>query len=185
MIQNREHERGFTLMELLIVIVLLGFLIAMGMASFKSSQTKSRDSRRKSDLHQIMIALETYFNDKGRYPSDSADGKIMGCGTGDSQECPWGGQFSDANGTIYMVTLPDDPGLGKRYFYDVSGALRTTYQLYARLENKEDISVAKSGSDPGKYVNVFCDDGSSIECNYGIASTNTTPGTGRSIAPDP
>lgn len=181
----KRHLRpasGFTLMELLIVIVLLGFLIAIATGSFRSSQIKARDARRKSDLRQITLALETYFNDKGRYPADSANGEIMGCGAGDAQLCPWNGQFSDSQATIYMVTLPKDPKQGMRYFYDVSGT--ASYQLYARLENTEDYDAVKSGGNPGKYSNVFCDDSLLIMCNYGTASTNTSPDTGRTIVPE-
>ncbi|MCL4360231.1 type II secretion system GspH family protein [Patescibacteria group bacterium] len=46
---HTERGGGFTLIELLIVIAILGILVRLGLASFLSSQIKSRDSRRKSD----------------------------------------------------------------------------------------------------------------------------------------
>jgi len=169
-------------MELLVVIVLLGFLIAMGMASFKSSQTKSRDSRRKSDLGHIMVALEAYHNDRGRYPLASPDteGKLMGCAAAGAEECTWNGQFSDSVGTIYMVSLSKDPSIGRRYYYAAAGN-GTWYQLYARLENTEDANVVQTGGAPGKYSGVWCDDSHTIMCNYGIASSNRTADTGRTV----
>lgn len=169
---------GFTLMELLVVMVLLGILVSLGLSSYRSSQTKSRDSRRKSELRQISLALETYFNDKGKYPNADGSGHIMGCTPDDASICSWGSQFIDKNSTIYMVTLPADPISGMSYYYSV-GALNTSYQLYARLENTLDSDVPKDGSNkPEIYSGLTC---GSKTCNYGIASTNTTAGAGRTL----
>ena len=175
------NERGFTLMELLIVIVLLGILATLGLSSFKSSQTKSRDTKRKGDLKSISTALEIYYNDKGRYPNDASDGRIMGCGAGDVLECTWGGQFTDANNTQYMAILSKDPSKGKRYFYDVAGG-NQSYQIYARLENTLDNDVQKDASDnPYAYSGLYCDDASGIQCNWGLSSVNTSANTGRTL----
>jgi type II secretion system protein G len=180
-LRGNVKQRGFTLMELLVVIVLLGVLATLGLSSFMSSQTKSRDTKRKGDLKSISNALEIYYNDKGRYPNDAGDGRIMGCGAGDVLECPWGGQFVDANGTQYMAILSKDPSKGKRYFYDVAGG-NQSYQMYARLENTLDNDVQKDASDnPYAYSGLYCDDANNIQCNWGIASVNTSPNTGRTL----
>jgi prepilin-type N-terminal cleavage/methylation domain-containing protein len=78
----KQKQKGFTLIELLIVIVILGILATIGLASFASSQMKSRDARRKANLNQVAGSLEIYFNDMSKYPSASAVGQIMGCGAG-------------------------------------------------------------------------------------------------------
>ena len=54
---KRLHH-GFTLIELLVVITIIGILAGIGLNSFQSSQKKSRDATRKSDLRQISHALE-------------------------------------------------------------------------------------------------------------------------------
>jgi len=185
LMRKHQKQRGFTLMELLIVIVLLGILATLGLSSFKSSQTKSRDAKRKGDLKGISTALEIYYNDKGKYPNDSADGKIMGCGVGDVLECPWGGQFVDSNNTQYMPILVKDPTRGRHYFYDVAGG-NQSYQIYARLENTLDNDVQKDPSDnPYAYSGLYCDDASSIQCNWGISSVNTSPNTGKTLVLEP
>lgn len=175
----RKKSRGFTLMELLVVMVLLGILVALGLTNFRGSQAKSRDSRRKSELRQIALTMETYFNDKGKYPDDDGAGHIMACAPDDVTKCDWGTEWKDSKGTVYMIMLPADPG-NYVYYYDALGATNGSYQLYARLENTLDSDVTKDGSgNPEAYTGLSC--GAKL-CNYGIASTNINAGTGRTLA---
>lgn len=180
---NKIRKNGFTLIELIVVMAIIGVLAAVTAGSFASSQRRGRDARRKSDLGQVARALETYFNDRGQYPNDSG-GQIVGCGTAITPTvCAWGQPFQQtvagvAAPTIYMVTLPSDPSApGDVYFYDRTAF--NSYQLYARLENSEDVLVPKDGSgNPQVFSGVSCGDD---DCNYGISSTNTTPAAGRSL----
>ena len=138
-------KKGFTLIELLVVIAILGLLAAVGLGSFRTSQLKSRDSKRKSDLSQIQKALEMYYNDHGQYP--------------DVGDYPAGGSaFEDANNTLYMKEIPTDVKYGD-YSYETDG---TYYKIYARLENERDPSI-------GSYPGTTCGDD---ECNYGVSSSN-------------
>jgi len=169
-----DMKKGFTLIEIMVVITILGVLIAMVSGSFMASQKKSRDLRRKSDLAQISKALEFYSNDNGRYPAASG-GLIEGCGNPASPStCEWNLEWSNTVSTpptIYMATVPKDPAGGYSYYYD-SDATGTYYQLYARFENTEDMDVHKSGSTAQTYTGTNC--GGGTECLYGIASPNTT-----------
>lgn len=164
---KRKHiSVGFTLIELMIVIAILGVLIAVGLTSFRTSQMRARDSRRKNDLRQIASALELYYNDKGLYPANDTSWKIKGCGTGDNQVCEWGMAMTDSKGTIYMVKLPGDPSSARSYRYVKSG---TSYKLYASLEmGLQDIDYSSTIASN----NYPCGSGT---CNYGVASSNTTP----------
>lgn len=172
---KNNKKNGFTLVELLIGMVIIGILATLGFGSFSSSQQKSRDSQRKSDLKQISLALETYYNDVGSYPLGDASGRILGCNGG--LLCSWGTPFVDDNDTTYMVELPSDPSSGSQYWYDSDG---TSWQLYARLENIRDPDVPKSASEvPQEFSGVDCGES---DCNYGISSTNTTPETDRTLA---
>ncbi len=169
------NQRGFTLIEILIVMVIIAILASLSAANFQSSQRKARDVRRKNDLHQVSNALETYRNDTGEYPGNTADFRIAGCyGTG--AVCDWGDSFEDDKGTTYMVELPRDPRftLGQLYVYLSDG---TQYQLYARLENTEDMASLKDESTGVLQVYGTLDCGAG-GCNYGISSTNTTPEAG-------
>jgi type II secretion system protein G len=163
-----DMKKGFTLIEIMVVIVILGVLITMISGSFVASQKKSRDLKRKSDIVQISKALEIYYNDQGQYPAGSNDGVIIGCDDPTTPtNCGWDEIWSTSTTpeTIYMGKLPKDPSTTQTYFYttDATGSL---YKIYARLENTDDGSI-------GVYTTI-CGANSAV-CNYGVASTNSSP----------
>lgn len=166
-------HHGFTLVELMVVIVIMGILVTIGTFAFQSSQKKSRDVRRKSDLYELTRALEMYNSDNGVYPSGGASGssdagKIIGCGGDTKVVCDWGAEFYNADtNTIYMTKLPKDPSTSSRYYYEKIGK---GYRLYARLENTEDADIPTTGS---FEYNVNCGSSTAtVYCNYSIASSN-------------
>ncbi len=69
MISLKNKQKGFTIVELLIVIVVIGILAAIVIVTFTGVQKKARDSDRKSDVNAISGLLEVYFADKGQYPT--------------------------------------------------------------------------------------------------------------------
>src|SRR4030043_1445991 len=101
-------KKGFTLVELLIVMAILGVLMVVTLANFRTSQAKSRDAQRKSDLHQLTIAFEVYSVDHGSFPPSTSGGKIQGCGCSFGDRiCNWDEEsgereFCDARNTVYM-----------------------------------------------------------------------------------
>lgn len=64
--------RGFTLLELMVVIAIIGILISISTAAYTSAQKKSRDSRRTGDLKSIQNAFEQYYADNSKYPLSSS-----------------------------------------------------------------------------------------------------------------
>lgn len=92
-------QRGFTLLELLVVISIIAILIGLVSVSFTTAQQKSRDARRRGDMKAIQSALEQYYavND-GSYPTS---------GYGDIDQLPGG--------------LPVDPRNSGLNVYSVSG----------------------------------------------------------------
>jgi prepilin-type N-terminal cleavage/methylation domain-containing protein len=151
-------KKGFTLVELLIVIGILAILSALGVSNFQSARVKARDVSRKSDLQTIAKSLEAYINDHRTYPLSDSNGKII-CKSG-STICEWDEEFSDDNGTIYSSTLPADSSGFTYWYYSQNG---TSYTLYAHLENDNDNSIDTS-------ITQTC--GGSVLCNYKITSTN-------------
>ncbi|HEY5695378.1 MAG TPA: prepilin-type N-terminal cleavage/methylation domain-containing protein [Candidatus Saccharimonadales bacterium] len=65
----KTHERGFTLIELAIVIVIIAILASVTIFTYTKVQVNSRDSARSSEMTSITDALERYFGKNGEYPS--------------------------------------------------------------------------------------------------------------------
>lgn len=132
----RNKPKGFTLVELLVVITIIAILSVIGMTVFGGVQKGARDAKRKGDLHAISLALEQYKSDTGTYPNYSA--------FSDQTTASWS-TFSSIIGS-YMVQVPYDPKNGGTsccgvdwyvygYFGLNSGA---AYRLCANLENNSD-----------------------------------------------
>lgn len=67
---NKNDKKGFTLVELLIVLVIIGSLVAVVMPRYMKSLDKAEESALKSDLATIRISIDRFYADKGRYPKD-------------------------------------------------------------------------------------------------------------------
>jgi prepilin-type N-terminal cleavage/methylation domain-containing protein len=65
--KTSAYSAGFTLIELLVVIAIIGILSSVVLASLNSARAKGRDARRMSDLHNIQLALELYYDKFGTY----------------------------------------------------------------------------------------------------------------------
>lgn len=121
MIKIGKKQLGFTLVELLIVVAVIGILSALLTANFIGVRQRARDAQRKADLKQMQSSLELYRADQGAYPT-----AISNCGT--SFKSP------DCTSSTYMQKVPLDPG-GTAYTYSSNG---TTYSIIACLENGND-----------------------------------------------
>jgi general secretion pathway protein G len=65
--------RGFTLVEVLIVISLIVVLTSVGMATYSNSVRRSREAVLKEDLFQMRDAIDQYYADKNKYPGSLQD----------------------------------------------------------------------------------------------------------------
>ena len=69
MISLKRKESGFTIVELLIVIVVIGILAALVITTFSGIQKKARDSERQTDINAIHGQVEAYYAQNGKYPT--------------------------------------------------------------------------------------------------------------------
>jgi prepilin-type N-terminal cleavage/methylation domain-containing protein len=68
MVSLKQRQSGFTIVELLIVIVIIGILATLVIVTFSGVQQKARDSERKTDINAIAGQLEAAYANKGYYP---------------------------------------------------------------------------------------------------------------------
>jgi len=138
-----------SLFEILIVVVVLMGLGLVSSFAIGNKFAKARDSRRKTDLDRIKIALYDYYFDVGCFPSEIPD-----CG-----------QVFNLDGQEYMPSFPCDL-LGERYVYvSEDSDCPSWFRIYTNLENSDDGSIKAVGCQKG------C--GPECEYNYGVVSTNT------------
>lgn len=140
MSKQGQVTRGFTLIELLVVIAIIGLLSSIVLASLNSARSKGRDAARLAGLHQLSLALELFYNDRGVYPPSAQ--------ATNTSYCSW---YSIGNGyslpelltPTYIPKIPLDPkyptssayGQCLDYFADQSPSGSSYYRLYETLEN--------------------------------------------------
>ena len=68
-IRRKLNKKGFTLIELMIVIAIIGILAAIAIPQFAAYRAKSYNSAAQSDLRNVLTVLEAYYADFQKYPS--------------------------------------------------------------------------------------------------------------------
>lgn len=65
----KRTKSGFTLIELLVVIAIIGLLSTLSIIALNSARARARDAKRISDVKQMQVALEMYYNENNAYPA--------------------------------------------------------------------------------------------------------------------
>jgi prepilin-type N-terminal cleavage/methylation domain-containing protein len=162
-------KAGFTLIELMVVIAIIGILMAAGLVAFTNAQKNGRDARRRADIQAMGKAFEQYYNDNNGNYINAQSGAVS-TGAGWTARVP----------AVYFSTgqLPLDPLNNTTYRYQfrsvttVTGAPNPTrFCVAARLENPNGNcnSVTVTASDNNYADPLFA------RCEF------VTPGTGTSF----
>ena len=69
MISLQRKQNGFTIVELLIVIVVIGILAALVITTFTGIQQKARNTERETDIKAVYGQVEAYYAQNGKYPT--------------------------------------------------------------------------------------------------------------------
>jgi prepilin-type N-terminal cleavage/methylation domain-containing protein len=123
-------SRGFTLIELMVVVVVITLLSGIIYVNFSSSRGKSRDAQRVSDAGQIQLALGLYSDRCNQFPSTLVTSANNGCPTGISMAS-----------YISQIPIPPKSSLGQTsYGYIVDNSTTPTdYVVYTQLEYYNDV----------------------------------------------
>ena len=116
LIEKVRKRRGFTLVELLVVIVVLAVLAAIVLPKFMNSSQRSKESALRSDLKLVRNAISMFQADTGKYPNALADlaetavGSVKVAGGAVVTAADWHGP--------YLEAVPEDPIAGAAFTYD-------------------------------------------------------------------
>ena len=105
------HKKGFTLIELLVVIAIIGVLASIVLASLDSSRKKGRDAKRLSDVKQLQLALELYYDNNNAFPVGGGSNAVSATNDG---YCLTSAQLETPG---YISKIPTDPISGTCYTY--------------------------------------------------------------------
>ncbi len=108
----QRSQKGFTLIELMIVVVIIGILAALAIPRFMRATTKSKQSEAKQILKQIYTMQQTYRQQNDAYWDPA--GQIAGSATGDA-----------------FAELGVEVGPTARYSYSIDGITATTFLAHA------------------------------------------------------
>ncbi len=139
--KNQKH--GFTLVELLVTIGIIGILATVTVVSVGSARAKARDAKRVSEVRAIQTALAVYENEKSKFPDSGAAILILGSTQGSySVLCDTDAGFqTDKTGcaAYFMERVPGDPlskpGSAYEYKYSSSDD-KQSYTIFFKLETK-------------------------------------------------
>jgi general secretion pathway protein G len=109
----RGSQDGFTLIELMVVILIIGLLATIVVQNLRSATDKAKRVKAQADISQIKSALDRYYLDAGSYPtSDQGLPALMAAPENGNVPTDWGGP--------YIEKIPMDPW-GHPYFYQSDG----------------------------------------------------------------
>jgi len=120
--KTNKKEKGFTILELLVVIGIIAVLITAGTVSYSTSQKVARDARRLQDLNDMRNAFEQYYSICNNLYGVTVTGDLV---AGDTLRCILN------NVTTDLITYPADP-LGGNY-QCVGSCTVTSYTVCPRV----------------------------------------------------
>lgn len=152
--------KGFTLIEVLIVVSILAILVISTYFAIGRQRIKAEDARSKNDLERLKIAFEDYYNDKNCYPPPEWFDDASDCGS--------------SNLNPYLSTIVCNKKTGLPYPVQTDDTGCKWYKVYGLLQNPSDPNLLSSPTTIGSYI-----------YNYGVSSSGVSLGTTNGNSPLP
>lgn len=147
-------QKGFTLVELLVVISIIGLVLGITYIGLQGARPAARDAQRKSDLETIRSGVELYRSDCGFYPdSFTTQSTDMG-----GKPLTGAGCSASFENNVYISAVPTDPLPDWYYNFVRDPANYQKYTLCALLEGE-------SGAAACGFCGTIGADGNR-SCNY-------------------
>ncbi len=157
---NVSKKHGFTLIELLVVIAIIGILSSVVLASLSTARAKSRDARRISDIGQIKMALEMYYDS-----TSTASYPLAAFGSAAASLA--------VLSPTYLPKFPLDPTNTGNYTYEYA-ASTSAYILTADLERFDNVALV-SDADNAAWTGI---NGTSVNCDATAAAAQPSTSAG-------
>jgi prepilin-type N-terminal cleavage/methylation domain-containing protein len=160
----RNSRKGFTLVELLVVMSIMAILAAIILANMSSAAKRGRDAERQADLRNLQTAIEAYKHRNGKYPA-------MGCtdsnGWSTEKACA---TYISGLAPNFIPALPHDSarGINNGYSY-VTNTEKTVYKIMAMNTVEADTALSdpkRAYSHPFKSCDIRYGDGTNYAPSY-------------------
>jgi len=155
-----KYQRGFTLLEVMIVVAIIAILAALLIPNFTHARSQAQTAACEANLRTVATALELYFTDHQQYPA--AANVTIGSASGANAADPL-----ESGG--YLNSVPHDPAgpVGSNFYsYKTQGASGATPATY--------VVSCPGGHDPGPLVQVAGASASSSHLYYTSGSGLST-----------
>ena len=133
----KDKIRGFTIVELLIVIVVIGILATITIVAYNGTQARARDTQRASDARNILTALEAYKAINNTYPVATST-----AGSGSYElSTETAGTFMEYLQTTFSTGVPVDPINDTNHYYRYYRYSEANLTTYGCATNKGNLMV--------------------------------------------
>lgn len=119
-----KRRVGFTIVEILVVVVILSILASIAIVNFRGVQAQGRDNQRKTDVLLLKSAIEKYNDANGFYPLPSGCTDGSGCAAS---------LLSSVLVPTYLSSIPASPS-GTNYSYVRGSAASLSYAILVTME---------------------------------------------------
>lgn len=155
-------RRGFTLIELMVVVAIIGILMAAGIVTFSGAQRVARDAKRRADVDALAKVLEQSYQNNSTYPYISAKSSDI---SPSSDYWDWRIPYHILRGLVPLYAMPLDPINVNPYLYTIISRQQNTagyvnpqsrFCVSARLENGKGNCSGNTGAAPTNPTSFQC-----------------------------